>query len=95
MNVGQGECVTAVSGNRVIVVDCGTSDYFMEPGMDCADFLYARGQNNVDALILTHLHSDHVNGVCELMELTDVSNIFIPVNTDDSDGFYFCIMEKK
>ena len=93
MDAGQGECVTAFTGNRTIVVDCGSSDYYMQPGVDCADYLYTRGQKNIDALILTHLHADHVNCVCQLIELMDVKSIFIPVNTDDSDGFYKIIKQ--
>ncbi len=85
MDVGQGECVTMFSGNRAIVVDCGTTDYYVNPGVECADYFYVRGQKNVDALFLTHLHSDHVSGVCHLMELIDVGNVFIPVNIDLSD----------
>ena len=88
LNVGQGECVVAFSGNRSLVIDCGTSDYYFSPGEDCADYLYLRGQKNLDALILTHLHSDHVSGVCQLMELIDVRNIFIPLNADLSDEYF-------
>ncbi len=88
MDVGQGECVTVISDNRAVVIDCGTSDYSVNPGVECADYFYIRGQKNVDALFLTHLHSDHVSGVCHLMELIDVSNVFIPVNIDLSNEFF-------
>lgn len=88
MDVGQGECVTVFSDNRAVVVDCGTSDFYVDPGVECADYLYVRGQKNVDALFLTHLHSDHVSGVCHLMELIDVRNVFIPVNVDLSDKVF-------
>ncbi len=91
IDAGQGECVAAFSGNRAVVIDCGTSDYFRDPVVDCADYLYSRGQKNIDALMLTHLHSDHVNGVCRLMELIDVSNVFIPVNAEDTDEYFLLI----
>ena len=93
LNVGQGECVAAYSGNRAIVVDCGTSDHFTQPGVDCADLLYVNGQKNIDALFLTHLHSDHVSGVCHLMELIPVGKVFIPVNVDMSEDFFPLIRE--
>ena len=93
LNVGQGECVAAFSENRTVVTDCGTSDYFLNPGIDCADYLFIRGQENIDALILTHLHSDHVNGVCHLMQLMDVANLFIPVNINRSDEMFLMIRE--
>ena len=41
-------------------------------------YLIARGRRKVDALVLTHFHQDHVNGVTMLMEMLPLRQLIVP-----------------
>ena len=58
--VGQGDASLVVAGGSTVAVDVGSY------GTEVADRLLAEGRN-LDALILTHLHLDHAQGVSELL----------------------------
>ncbi|NLT12807.1 MAG: DNA internalization-related competence protein ComEC/Rec2 [Clostridiales bacterium] len=84
LDVGQGQALVVTSGKCTAVVDCGSSS-----GKDSADiavkYLQSRGRTGINLLILTHYHSDHTNGVIELLEQVNVSAIALPA-PDQSDG---------
>ena len=81
LNVGQGQCIVATSGNATAVIDCGsTSGEYA--GEIATDYLHKRGIYTVDILILTHYHADHVNGVISLMSEADIGTLIIPPPED-------------
>ncbi|MBQ9828531.1 MAG: MBL fold metallo-hydrolase, partial [Lachnospiraceae bacterium] len=67
-DVGQGDCIIISSPEACIIVDGGSSTvdsvgrYRIEP------LLKYMGIDTIDAVIMTHMDSDHVNGLRELME---------------------------
>ena len=85
VDVGQGECVVVTSGSRAIMVDCGGSTFPRSAGENAVRFLASRQRRHLDALILTHLHSDHVNGVSRLLSQVRVDVIYLPLQADE-DG---------
>ncbi|WP_313133089.1 DNA internalization-related competence protein ComEC/Rec2 [Anaerocolumna sp.] len=69
IDVGQGDCIFMKSPENVTyLIDGGSSDvkevgkYRIEP------FLKSKGVWKLDYVILTHLDTDHISGVLELME---------------------------
>lgn len=76
LNVGQGQCVTAISGTETIAIDCGGNAD--NAGDILSDFLQNLNRNELDALILTHFDSDHVNGLEELLERIRVETLYVP-----------------
>lgn len=83
LDVGQGSCAVLEGGGSAVVVDCGghySEDY---PGDVAAHYLLARQRPRVNALILTHLHTDHCNGVERLLAQVDVDAIYLPLWPDD------------
>lgn len=69
IDVGQGDCIFMKSPDNITyLIDGGSSDvkdvgkYRIEP------FLKSKGIWKVDYVILTHLDTDHISGVLELME---------------------------
>ena len=78
IDVGQGDG-TYITDNRGldILVDGGSStkkkvgQYVLEP------FLKSQGAGHLDAVFITHLDSDHYNGILELIELSDEGGIGI------------------
>ena len=47
-------------------------------GSEVGQYLLARGRWEIDCLILTHLHSDHINGVVRLMNTVKVDRLILP-----------------
>ena len=83
LDVGQGQSIVLSTDEHTAVVDCGSSS-----GEDAAvivhEFLQNQGRTTIDLLILTHFHSDHVNGVESLLSRTNVLSLAIP---DPEDSF--------
>ena len=86
LDVGQGQCLILTCPESTTVIDCGGSLY-TNAGDLAAEYLYAHGRFEVDNLILTHFHQDHVNGVTELLRRLTVKKIYCPhPDIDDTDA---------
>lgn len=85
LDVGQGQCAAVYDGGAAVVVDCGGTG-LMNAGDTAADHLRSVGVRAIDALVLTHLHEDHTNGVETLLYRLPVRRLYIPADADDGDG---------
>lgn len=94
LDVGQGQCVAALCGEHAVLIDCGGAGKWDNAGDTAAQFLLSRGRRSIDALVLTHLHADHANGVERLLTRIDVGTLYLPRGTDDSDGLLEGILER-
>ncbi|MCL2151502.1 MAG: DNA internalization-related competence protein ComEC/Rec2 [Oscillospiraceae bacterium] len=83
LDVGQGLCVVLNSDGNTAVVDCGSSSG-EDAGAIAHAFLQNHATTSIDLLVLTHLHSDHANGVLPLLSRVNISAIAIP----DPEGSY-------
>ena len=92
LNVGQGQCITAFSGESTVLIDCGNSGSLDNAGALASEYLLSHGRSSVDLLMLTHLHADHANGAVRLMETLPVKTLLLRANADDSDGLYSSIL---
>lgn len=77
VDVGQGQSVVLCAGSTALVADCGGGLY-SQAGRRTAEFLLRHGRTRLDALLLTHFHADHANGVLTLMECVEVGELWIP-----------------
>jgi competence protein ComEC len=93
LNVGQGQSVALRSEGCSVLVDCG-GDLYSNAGDIAAEYFASIGENSLDALILTHFHSDHVNGVIELMNRMRVATLIIPELNDEEGGFRDFLLNK-
>ncbi len=82
LDVGQGECVCVLSGDKTVMLDCGGIGTLSNAGDTAACWLESAGRDRVDLLILSHLHEDHVNGVPMLLELIPVETIILSSEAD-------------
>ena len=82
LDVGQGSSTLFYSRGHAVLVDCGGNSW-EDPGDIAADYLQSLGTSRLDALILTHYHSDHACGVAELLSRVEVSLIIAPDVTPD------------
>ena len=88
VDVGQGQSIAVISGESCVVIDCGGGGKSSGAGQITAAHLLSRGRRRIDALVLTHLHSDHVNGAVTLMAKTDVKRLILPRDTAcEGDAF--------
>jgi len=68
VDVGQGQGIILSTAGRSVIIDCGGSyaDYVMPAAV------LSKGAMAVDAVIISHLHDDHFNGIATLLERVKV-----------------------
>ncbi|MBO6040765.1 MAG: DNA internalization-related competence protein ComEC/Rec2, partial [Oscillospiraceae bacterium] len=94
LDVGQGQCLCAMSGEQTVLIDCGSQSSLDNVGELAGRYLISRGRAQVDALILTHTDTDHVNGVSMLMEMLPIERIVVPIGAKEDNGYLPAIREK-
>jgi competence protein ComEC len=77
LDVGQGDgIVIRLPNGKTMVVDAGPLNEKQERNLPVAAFLRRQGITHIDALVLTHLHSDHIGGAPELLRECTVDTIY-------------------
>ena len=66
VDVGQGDCIHLRSGGRNYLIDGGGSERFEVGTTTLQPYLLRNGVRRVDGAFVTHLHTDHYRGICEL-----------------------------
>lgn len=84
LDVGQGECIVLTSGEHAAVVDCGGSFVTHDAGKSALQYLGGECRKSIDALILTHLHTDHANGAAQLLSRVRVGTLYLPRETEET-----------
>ncbi len=79
VDVGQGDSIVIEAGESVVVIDTG--DYAAEQSLK--SFLEKEGIDEIDYLIATHPHSDHIGNMEALIENYRVDKVVFPYITDD------------
>lgn len=74
IDVGQGNASVIISGDTAVVFDCGGEG---DSGERTVEFLEMFGIRNIEAVILSHMHSDHYNGIYSLFEKYDVKKFIM------------------
>ena len=72
VNVGQGQCTLLYAGDQAVVVDCGSSNSYVDAGSRAADQLESMGIHRLRAVAVTHYHADHTNGLYQLLARLEV-----------------------
>ena len=86
VDVGQGQSLVLLQGEETLVVDCGSIYTLDNAGERTGSYLISGGRRQVDALLLTHLHADHCNGITMLMDMIPVRQLILPADVEDEDG---------
>lgn len=81
LNIGQGSSSIILYNGQAVVADCGGT---ISPGEKAAQFLRINGATRISKIILSHLHSDHVNGLADLCDAYEVDEIIIPYTEGDT-----------
>ncbi|OFK24637.1 hypothetical protein HMPREF2826_07000 [Olsenella sp. HMSC062G07] len=76
LDVGQGDAILVRDGPHAILVDTG-------PDASCSRELARLGVLRLDAVVLTHLHADHVNGLRDLAPPLGCGSVVVARGVDD------------
>lgn len=81
LSVGYGEAIVLLDGGHCLVIDGGPGSddaAYDQPGtIRLADFLHQKGVQQIDCMICTHLHNDHLSGLVESAEQFPVGAFWI------------------
>lgn len=74
IDVGQGSSTLIQQGKNGILVDSGLSDY----GDTVSDFIKSCGVTNLEYVIATHPHDDHIGSLPQVMDDFEVGKVIMP-----------------
>jgi competence protein ComEC len=77
MDVGQGDAILVADGQREVLIDTGPDAGSLRAALG------RQGVRSLDAVVLTHLHSDHVGGLSALRGLVSVGQLCVPEGARD------------
>lgn len=74
IDVGQGSSTLIQSGSLGILIDAGEKEY----GEDVLKYLRSNGISELEYVVATHPHTDHIGGLLTILENFKVKNIIMP-----------------
>lgn len=81
LSVGYGEAIVLLDGERCMVIDGGPgaqSPAYQHPGtVRLSDFLRQMGVRQIDLMLCTHLHDDHISGLADAAEQFPVREFWV------------------
>ncbi len=92
IDVGQGDSTLITSGGKAVVIDTGSVD----KGDTVIDYV-TRYTTEVEYLILTHPHEDHMGSADQVLSSIEVKNVIMPDAYSDSAFFsrFLDVVEEK
>lgn len=81
INVGQGDAELIVCGDDAVLIDGGKAS----AGSTVVDYLSRQGIAELDAVIATHPHEDHIGGLVSVFDAFKVDAIYMSDEAMDTD----------
>ncbi|NLF80620.1 MAG: MBL fold metallo-hydrolase [Clostridia bacterium] len=83
LDVGQGDCILIESQGDFLLIDGGNN----EDGLLVVNFLRSQGVDELDYIIATHPHADHIGGLDTVIENFEVETVIAPQATQSTRTF--------
>ncbi len=80
LDVGQGDCTIFVSDSKAMLIDCGEAEYAQTVSQTVSQL----GIEQLDYVVFTHAHSDHIGAAEKILESVEVKNILLSEPSDNS-----------
>ena len=92
IDVGQADCFLLVQDDCTALVDCGTRS----TGKDAVKYINQLGITQIDYVIGTHPHDDHMGGMYDIITNFEVGTVIIPDsrNGDITANWYMKLMNE-
>ncbi|MBQ0038481.1 MAG: DNA internalization-related competence protein ComEC/Rec2 [Clostridiales bacterium] len=83
VDVGQGESILLHSGEQTALIDCGSSNRYVDAAKQVEMQLSTMNVSSLSALVVTHYHADHTNGLSRLLRHIPVETMYLPDIEDE------------
>lgn len=83
INVGQADSILVQQGNQSMLLDAGNN----ADGYLVKKYISEQGIKNIDFLVATHPHEDHIGGLDSIINAFQVGKIFMPKATATTKTF--------
>ncbi len=80
VDVGQGLGTYVSINEKAIIFDCGGSK---DAGESMNEALREGGIQEIDYVVISHLHDDHANGIAEIFAQWDIDEVIVPYTEGD------------
>ncbi|MGN0562122.1 MAG: ComEC/Rec2 family competence protein [Candidatus Fimenecus sp.] len=80
IDVGQADCSLIICGEDTVLIDAGEVDSYDA----IHTYLTSQNVSEIDYLILTHAHSDHIGSADEILKNYTVQNVIMPKYTEEN-----------
>lgn len=77
VDVGQGDCMHIRTGGNHYLIDSGGNENYAVGKKTVKPYLLRNGVSRVDGAFVTHLHTDHYQGICELAREGMIRRLFL------------------
>ncbi len=88
LSVGYGEAIVLLDGTHCLVIDGGAGGddlaYQAEGTIRLVDFLHQKQVQQIDCILCTHLHNDHVGGLADVAEQFPIRQFWINFLPEES-----------
>ena len=92
IDVGKGDCILVQTGDESspnnVLIDTG----YKATRKEAVNYLKNHGVKNLDALIITHFHKDHVGGAAYILQQLKIGRVYMP-DYDNTRGTYLDMMD--
>lgn len=92
LDVGQGDGIVCEYGNLTFLVDGGGERYYAVGDNIVLPYLHSKGISNLDFVFVSHIDTDHINGIIEIADDIEIQKIFLP-KTTSKEGKFLELME--
>ena len=84
LDVGQADCQLILYKGKTVLIDAGNKD----DGEYIVNGLKGLGITNLDYVIGTHVHEDHIGGMSYIVDSFEIGGFYLPYNTTSTTSYY-------